>query len=102
MRKMSWMVLALLFLSGCAAHISDGPTGFLVQSTMIGENGNFLGGKKSGEACAHSIFGLIAFGDASVETAAIKASITSIGTVNHENTSVLGIYASQCTVVHGN
>ncbi len=89
-------------MSGCAAHVSDGPTGFLVQNTMIGESGNFIGGTRAGEACAHSILGLIAFGDASIETAAQKNRISQIGTVTHENLSVLGIYASQCTIVRGN
>lgn len=58
-------------------------------------------GPKMGEACAASILGLLAFGDASIDTARRNGGITSISIVDEKMTSILGLYASHCTVVHG-
>jgi hypothetical protein len=58
-------------------------------------------GAKRGEACAISILGLIAIGDASAATAARNANITKIGLVDSDMMGVLGLFARHCTVVHG-
>jgi hypothetical protein len=58
-------------------------------------------GSKRGEACAISILGLIAVGDASAATAARNAGITKIGLVDSDMMGVLGLFARHCTVVHG-
>jgi hypothetical protein len=56
---------------------------------------------KKGEACAVSILGLIASGDASIVAAKADGKIREVATVDHKSTSVLGIYASFCTIVTG-
>lgn len=56
---------------------------------------------KTGEACISSILGLIATGDASIEAAKKAGGITQIAHIDHEQFGVLGVYATSCTVVHG-
>ena len=57
-------------------------------------------GRKTGRACAKSILGLVANGDASVEAAAKNGGITDVTSVDHETTwtVVIGEY---CTIVRG-
>ncbi len=56
---------------------------------------------KTGEACISSILGVIATGDASIEAAKKAGGITTVAHIDHEQFSVLGVYATSCTVVHG-
>jgi hypothetical protein len=56
---------------------------------------------KTGEACAVSILGLVATGDASIAAAKSAGGIKEVSTVDYKSTSVLGIYASFCAIVKG-
>jgi hypothetical protein len=56
---------------------------------------------KRGEACASNILGLVATGDASIDTAKRSAGITRVASVEQTATRVLGYYAKYCTVVKG-
>jgi len=56
---------------------------------------------KTGEACANSILGLIATGDASIEAAKKEGGITKVATVDHSTTNVLYFYGQYCTIVTG-
>ena len=58
--------------------------------------------KKTGEACAQSILGLAAFGDASIAAASKAGSIQKIGHVEYKQTAFLGaVYHQFCTTVGG-
>ncbi|GIW45426.1 MAG: hypothetical protein KatS3mg077_2708 [Candidatus Binatia bacterium] len=57
---------------------------------------------KQGRACAQSILGLVASGDASIEAAAKAGGIKQIVSVDHESHHILGIVGSFCTIVRGN
>lgn len=59
-------------------------------------------GSKEGTACAQSILGLVAMGDASVKTAANDGGIKEIKAVDHSTKNILGIFATYCTIVRGN
>jgi hypothetical protein len=59
-------------------------------------------GAKEGKACAQSILGLIAQGDASIAAAAKAGGITNVTTVDHYSRNILGIIGDFCTVVRGN
>ena len=48
-----------------------------------------------------TVLGIVAFGDASIATAKKAGGITQIAHVDHSVSSILGIYASSCTVVVG-
>ena len=60
-----------------------------------------IGTQKQGEACAKSVLGVYAFGDASIETAKKNAGITKVATVDHATTNILYLYGQYCTVVYG-
>ena len=56
---------------------------------------------QSGEACAHAILGMVAFGDASIEKAKMKGQITKISNVDFDSMNILGVYGHYCTIVRG-
>jgi hypothetical protein len=56
---------------------------------------------KVGSATASSILGLIAMGDASIETAAKNAGIKHIQHVDYHSTTILGIYSTFTVDVYG-
>lgn len=58
-------------------------------------------GSKMGTSKANSYLGLIAIGDASVDTAAKNAGITRISHVDSKKTSILGIVNTTVTIVYG-
>lgn len=58
-------------------------------------------GSKEGKACAESILGLVARGDASIEAAAKEGGITTITTVSHHTTNMVGVIGKFCTIVRG-
>ncbi len=93
---------ALLSLSGCAMVM--GPVMGAWYTDVKGPvtaTGQPSKGDRSGEACATSILGLIATGDASIETARKNAGVTKVTAVDMSGSSILGIYAKYCTVVYG-
>ena len=57
---------------------------------------------KRGEACASSILGIVATGDASINTARTNGNINAVSSVDYESTSILGIWSKYCVVVRGN
>ena len=92
---------ATLVLLLLAAGTGEACTGSVVASTS-GTGGAGAGsGTKSGEACAMSILGVVALGDASIDLAKSNGGVTQVASVDHKVFSILGIYANVCTVVHG-
>jgi hypothetical protein len=59
------------------------------------------GGTAKGEACANSILGLVATGDASIDTAKKNGGIAQVVAIDHHSTSILGVMATYCTIVYG-
>ena len=55
---------------------------------------------RTGQACARTVLALVAWGDASLETAKKNGNITQITTIDHHSTNTLG-FGKFCTVVHG-
>ncbi|MCX7811020.1 MAG: TRL-like family protein [Leptospiraceae bacterium] len=91
----------LLFALNCATP-GFGPNGGLFTSAKIGTYGTGKPASKTGEACASSILGLVAIGDASVEAAKSQGGINDVSYVDYQTFSILGLYAKLCTVVRGN
>jgi hypothetical protein len=56
---------------------------------------------KTGKACAESILGLIAHGDASVRAAKANGKITEVYSVDHSARNFFGIVGEWCTLVRG-
>ncbi len=92
---------ALVTFSGCAMALKSPVTGFWYTGVTDGVAATPQVAVKRGEACATSILGLIATGDASIEAARKNGGINSIASVDGKSTGILGLYASYCTIVHG-
>ena len=60
------------------------------------------GTTKVGKACAESILGLIAHGDASVRAAKEAGGISEVTTIDHSARNFFGIVGEWCTLVRGN
>jgi hypothetical protein len=56
---------------------------------------------KEGKACADSILGLVARGDASVRAAKKNGGITEVTSVDHSARNFLNIVGQWCTLVRG-
>ncbi|MEO8605133.1 MAG: TRL-like family protein [bacterium] len=56
---------------------------------------------KEGTACAQSILGLLARGDASVRQAKANGGITEVTSVDHSARNLLNIVGEWCTIVRG-
>mgnify|MGYP000846665044 CR=1 FL=1 len=101
-QKLSALVILAAFSTGCAMSMNMPVTGSIYQGTngATAATSNTLGGK-TGKSCASSILGVVGLGDASIASAAKAGGITKIAAVDSENFGVLGIYATNCTVVTG-
>jgi hypothetical protein len=101
--KLMTAALALMATTGCA--IANGGSAFVSGLIYSGYKSPGVVGTaqpaKIGEACASSILGWIAQGDASIEAAKKAGGITQIAWVDHDQFVILGVYATTCTVVHG-
>jgi hypothetical protein len=89
-------------LAGCAMVASPVGNGFLytgVEGPV--DSGVSSNATKTGESCAQNLLGIIAWGDASISTAKIKGTISSVASVDHDSFSILSLYSRYCTVVHG-
>ena len=97
------LIILLAGLSGCM--IVDSPIkGVLGTEVIWGD----VAGKnaeadtiKHGKACAHSILGLVAEGDASVRAAKENGGITEVSSVDHSARNLLNIVGEWCTLVRG-
>ncbi|MCG8588751.1 MAG: TRL-like family protein [Proteobacteria bacterium] len=84
---------------GCAAVVSPAGGGLWMDVHGPLQAGDRVGSKE-GRACAKSILGLIASGDASIKAAAAAGGITKIESVDHH--TVHKIFVGEfCTIVRG-
>jgi len=94
-------IVSLFIMAGCAMVMT--PAAGSLYSNVKGPftATSNTGGTKIGRAECASILGLIALGDASIDTAARNGGITKVKTVDYETWSLLGIYAKLTVVVTG-
>jgi len=104
MKKFLLVALFLVggvFVSSCAS-VKSPVMGLIYTDVKAPEAVTSNAGKsKVGTAMATSILGLIAQGDASIDTAAKSAGITRIHHVDYHSTSILGIYSTFTVTVYG-
>jgi hypothetical protein len=102
-QNMMLLTLAVLALSGCVT--SPMPPPGLIYEDQKGPNHALEHkheAKKHGESCAGSVLGLVAWGDASIESARKSGDIRSIAEVDYSNFDILGIvYTKTCAIVTG-
>lgn len=101
LKKLIIIVMAVgIFSVGCA--MARAPlSGVWYTNVKSPEGVTASVGTKTGEACATSILGLFATGDASVESAKKAGDISEVSSVDSHSTSILGLYATFCTTVTG-
>jgi len=106
--KQAYLVLSFalmtavgLSLTGCI--IVDSPAkGWIVTDVKYGNIATTAtAATKEGKACAQSILGWVASGDASVAAAKAAGGITTVASVDHTAHQILGIVGDWCTVVKG-
>lgn len=99
--KIVTVLLCAAWLTGCATAAA--PTGGVLFTDVQGPVNSNPGSATSakGKACAKNFLGLLAQGDASIEAAKDDGGISEVTTVDHETTTILGLYAQFCTVVYG-
>jgi hypothetical protein len=91
-----------LGLSACATTTRAPVIGLLFNGSRAGELVTSApAATKRGESCAHSVLGLVAFGDASIAAAKRNSGIRVVSSVDGDNLSILGVYAKYCTIVTG-
>jgi len=104
--KKSYLALSLLAIiatsvAGCAGAASP-LVGGIFTNVNYGDTATpAASANKEGKACASSILGFVATGDASVAAAKVSGGITTVASVDHSAFSVLSIYAEWCTIVKG-
>ena len=94
-------VAATLAFSSCGM-VQAPLTGFLYTDITSGNSAtsNNLG-SKVGRASAQGILGLVATGDASIQTAANSAGIKKISHIDQKANSILGIITNYEIIVYG-
>lgn len=98
MKKMICLLCLLFFVAGCASFY---PAGVFTTSGKMGVQDNGGSTAKEGRACMRSILGLVASGDASIQTAKANGNIKKVSTIDYEVENLLGIVGEYCTVVRG-
>ncbi len=105
-RSVFGLMILVVGLGGCM--IVEAPIKGVLGTEVIwgdiatGESGSETRGTaKQGKACADSILGLIAKGDASVRAAKQNGGITEVTSVDHSARNFLNIVGEWCTLVRG-
>ena len=101
--KLATLMLSLTLLNGCAMATGGNTNamGLIYSSYKSPGQVGTAADTKTGEACVNSILGIVATGDASIDAAKKAGGITQIAHIDHEQFSVIGVYATSCTIVHG-
>jgi hypothetical protein len=100
---LSMAALGMGALSGCAALGRAPVTGIFYSDLQDGITATYSQRPaKRGEACATSILGLVATGDASINTARTNGNINAVSSVDYSTSNILGVYAKYCIIVRGN
>jgi hypothetical protein len=95
------LLLSVGLLCACAGvrqPLMGGIYSDVIASSAVSSN---QAGNRVGQACASSILGIIATGDASTEAARRAGGITLITSVDEETSNILFFYAKFCTIVRG-
>lgn len=95
------VLVTATFLAGCQP-VASPLLGIFYNETKFGDTATTAtSAAKEGRACAQTILGLVATGDASIDAAKANGGITEVSYVDHTAKSVLGIIGEWCTIVKG-
>jgi hypothetical protein len=94
----------LTTLTGCLVAPVKPPMGILYTdhfSPLFADQTTGEVGSRSGEAEAISILGLVAIGDASLQTAAQNGNIKNVRHVDYQYVNYVGVYQKYVTIARG-
>ncbi len=97
----SFALLAVVFFSGCATSFPRGDFYVGLKFPVAVTNNKLPENVKIGTAECKSVLGLVATGDASIQTACKNGGITVIHHVDWEVENILGIIGTYRCVVYG-
>lgn len=99
---LSGLGLTTLLLSGCASVSGPVPASIAFYSAPFGisQTAN-VKAEKRGEACMDNILGIVAVGDASIDTAKRNGGITKVASIEQAPLQIGSYYARYCTIVYG-
>ena len=101
LRTLGFLSLGAVLLTGCQP-VASPLMGVFFNDTKFGwEATSNAAATKEGKACAQTILGLGATGDASISAAKAAGGITEVAHVDHTAHSILGVVADFCTIVKG-
>jgi len=93
-----------LFTTACMIAPVVPPQGFVFtnyQAPLDVDQAKTTVAPKTGEASSYSILFLVAWGDASIQTAAQQGGLQTIESADYSFVNVLGLYQEYTTIVHG-
>lgn len=97
------LTAAAFSLAACGGIVASPVAGTTFNETKYGNIATAeTATTKEGKACATSILGAVAQGDASIAAAKANGGITKVTSVDHYAKSILAIYGEWCTIVKGN
>lgn len=102
--RLSLAVIALagLSLSGCQI-VASPLAGVIFNETKYGDVATDASAStKEGKACATSILGMVATGDASIQAAKAAGGINAVASIDHSAKNIVGVFGEWCTIVRGN
>ena len=92
---------AAMLLSACQP-VASPLLGMVYNETKYGDMvTSHDAGTKEGKACATSVLGIYATGDASIQAAKNNGGITKVTHVDHSVKNFIGFYAEWCTIIRG-
>ena len=94
------MILAGFVFAGCASYQPLGVVYTAVDAGVAAGNGP-VGYSKVGKAEAQSVLGLVATGDASIQTAVKNGNIKTIKYVDYHVENILGVIGKYTVIVYG-
>ncbi len=101
MARIAALITLVFALNGCAM-VRAPATGFFYTDTQSGmDSTSNQAGNRIGVSCLTTILGLVATGDASIESARRNGGITLISSVDETSQSYVGVYGKYCVVVRG-
>ena len=104
MTKLQLLILGLgvaMLLSACQP-VASPLLGMIYNETKYGDIATSHDtGTKEGKACASSVLGMVATGDASIQAAKNNGGITKVTHVDHSVKNIMGFVAEWCTIIRG-
>lgn len=95
------LVSLLVTISSCTTNNRSG-LGIAYTNTVDPIfHDNYVRGFNRGESCSKSLFGLFAWGNASIEMAKNNSGIIKVASADTKYFNLFGIYGSACTIIKG-